>query len=115
MTTYNRGDVILVPFPFSDQTATKQRPAVVVSTDSYNTSGPDLIIAAVTSNIVAPLGIGDCRLVKWREAGLLKLSVVKAMLAPIEKTLVRRKLGSILKKDMDKIDEGLAKALGLKT
>jgi len=34
MTRYNRGDVILVPFPFSDQTTTKKRPAIIVSSDT---------------------------------------------------------------------------------
>ena len=29
MTVYNFGDVILVPFPFTDQSQAKQRPAVV--------------------------------------------------------------------------------------
>ena len=30
MTNYERGDVILVPFPFSDQSTTKKRPAVII-------------------------------------------------------------------------------------
>ncbi len=30
MTGYNFGDLILVPFPFTDQSATKRRPAVIV-------------------------------------------------------------------------------------
>jgi mRNA interferase MazF len=30
MTAYSFGDVILVPFPFTDQSHAKQRPAVVV-------------------------------------------------------------------------------------
>ena len=33
-TGYSFGDVVLVPFPFTDQTASKKRPAVVVSTDA---------------------------------------------------------------------------------
>ena len=28
---YESGSIVLVPFPFTDQTASKQRPAVVVS------------------------------------------------------------------------------------
>lgn len=31
MTDYEFGDVVLIPFPFTDQTTAKKRPAVVVS------------------------------------------------------------------------------------
>ena len=48
-TGYSFGDIVLVPFPFTDQSATKRRPAVVVSTERYNQERPDLIIMAVTS------------------------------------------------------------------
>ena len=34
------GDVVLVPFPFTDQTTTKKRPAVVVSSDAYHRDRP---------------------------------------------------------------------------
>ena len=49
MTSFDCGDVILVPFPFTDQTKRKQRPAIIVSTNAYNTERPDLIIMAVTA------------------------------------------------------------------
>ena len=44
MTRYNKGDVILVPFPFSDQTTAKKRPAVIVSSDTYNNISQDIVI-----------------------------------------------------------------------
>ena len=50
MTAYKRGDIVLVPFPFSDQTAVKKRPAVI-SSSQYNTTSHDIIIMAVTSRI----------------------------------------------------------------
>jgi mRNA interferase MazF len=43
------GEVVLVPFPFTDQSGTKKRPAVIVSGDGYNTSRRDILIMAITS------------------------------------------------------------------
>jgi mRNA interferase MazF len=43
------GDVVLVPFPFTSQTATKKRPAVVVSNRAYNAARPDAVVMAITS------------------------------------------------------------------
>jgi len=48
MTRYNKGDVVLVPFPFSDQTTTKKRPAVIISSDTYNDTSQDIVIMAIT-------------------------------------------------------------------
>jgi mRNA-degrading endonuclease toxin of MazEF toxin-antitoxin module len=42
MIRYNKGDVVLVPFPFSDQTTTKKRPAVIISSDTYNDASQDV-------------------------------------------------------------------------
>ena len=36
MTVYSFGDIVLVPFPFTDQTDRKKRPAVVVSSAAYH-------------------------------------------------------------------------------
>jgi mRNA-degrading endonuclease toxin of MazEF toxin-antitoxin module len=51
MTDYDFGDVVLVPFPFTDQTTTKKRPAVVVSSSVYNRERPDIVLVAVTSQM----------------------------------------------------------------
>ncbi|MHB9099406.1 MAG: type II toxin-antitoxin system PemK/MazF family toxin [Syntrophales bacterium] len=51
MTDYDFSDVILIPFPFTDQITTKRRPAVVVSSTAYHHNRPDLILMAITSQI----------------------------------------------------------------
>ena len=45
---FQRSDVVLVPFPFSDLSTTKVRPAVVVSSALYHATEPDLLLAALT-------------------------------------------------------------------
>ena len=82
------GDVLLVPFPFSNQTAGKQRPAVVVSSAAYNRERLDLVILAITSQIRPTLGLGEALVADWKQAGLIKASVLKPVLTTIEKGLV---------------------------
>jgi mRNA interferase MazF len=48
---YEFGDVVLVPFPFTNQKSFKKRPAVVVSSKAYNIAKPDIIIMAITSQL----------------------------------------------------------------
>ncbi len=93
------GDVVLVPFPFTDQTTVKQRPAVVVSSTAYHHERHDLIILAVTSQIRAGDKVGEADVVQWEAAGLLKPSVLKPLLATVERGLVRRKLGRLARED----------------
>ena len=50
-TTYKRGDVVLVPFPFTDLSSSKRRPALIISSDSFNASNQDVILVAITSQI----------------------------------------------------------------
>ena len=56
-TSFSQGDVVLVPFPFTDLSAIKQRPALVLPPDRSNEVRPDLVVAAITSQI--PTTPGD--------------------------------------------------------
>ena len=54
MATFIKGDVVVVPFPFSDLTKAKRRPALVLA----NLTGNDLILCQITSqNITDSYGI----------------------------------------------------------
>jgi mRNA interferase MazF len=99
MTGYEFGDLVLVPFPFTDQSTSKRRPAVVVSSDAYHRERPDLIILAVTSQARPVAGVGEAAIAKWKEAGLLRPSVLKPVVATIERGLVLRKLGRLADED----------------
>ena len=112
-TSYKRGDVVLVPFPFSDQTSVKQRPSLVVSVDAFHQRGPDLLIMAVTSQVGSPLKFGEFFIRDWHAAGLLKPSAVKAAMATVEARLVRRRLGHLSDYDLEQLKRTLQGLLGL--
>ena len=109
MTDYEFGDVVLVPFPFTDQSTSKKRPAVVVSSLTYHQQRPDVIVIAVTSQI-KPLS-GDMPLLNWHAAGLLKPSVIKPVLTTIEPTLILKRLGRLNEADRHNLKRILATLL----
>ena len=111
-TGYEFGDVVLVPFPFTDQTGSKQRPAVVISSARYHRERRDLIIMAVTSQVGRSATAGEVAVTAWQQAGLLKASVVKPVIATVEKQLVRRKLGRLAKEDRQALQDALRNILG---
>ena len=78
-TSYKRGDVVLVPFPFTDLSSTKQRPALVVSADHLNATRDDLLVAAITSQIPVMLAADEFMIPTSAlvECGLPKASVLR--------------------------------------
>lgn len=63
-TIYKRGSLVLVPFPFTDLSATKRRPALVVSPDWFNEESTDVVLVAVTSVLSKTLSRFDVLLNK---------------------------------------------------
>ena len=112
MTGYEFGDVILVPFPFTDQSTSKRRPAVVVSSDAYHGERPDLIILAITSQVRPQASLGEAAVIKWKEAGLLKPSVFKPVVTTLERGLVVRKLGRLEDEDRAALRKVIDEILG---
>ena len=98
MTPYKQGDIILIPFPFTDLSTLKQRPAFVISSDSYNKIHTDIIICAITSHIPAQTEPFDYLMTPndIQYAGLPKESLIKLdKIVTIDRRLVRKKLGTL--------------------
>ena len=106
------GDVVLVPFPFTSHTASKKRPAVVVSSRAYNTSRPDVVVMAVTSQLRPTSTLGEVQVGQWQAAGLLRPSVVKPVFATLERALVIRQLGSLSGADRAALRKAIGEILG---
>ena len=110
--TFKPWDIVLIPFPFTDLSATKKRPAVVVSSETYN-SGQDVMLLFLTSNVSATPRPGDYLLAEWETANLPKPSMIRMKLMTLDKDLILKKLGEIQEGDILKIKEELKEFFGL--
>jgi mRNA interferase MazF len=111
-TGYSFGDIVLVPFPFTDQSATKRRPAVVVSSSRYHAERPDVIIMAVTSQARPAGALGEVQVKDWQAAGLIKPSVVKPVITTLEQSLVIRRLGQLKQVDQANLRKAISAIIG---
>ncbi len=106
------GDVVLVPFPFTNQAASKRRPAVVVSRRAYNEAPPDVVVMAITSQLRPSPGLGEVWVIQWQAAGLLKPSAIKPVFATLERSLVIRRLGALGAEDRAALRSAIGETLG---
>ena len=106
------GAVVLVRFPFTNQTGSKQRPAVVISNRAYNTTKPDVVIMAITSKLRQDSEPGEVLIDQWQAAGLLKPSAVKPVFATIEQALIVRQLGTLGDGDQAALRKAIGEVLG---
>ena len=97
-TSSRRGDVVLVPFPFTDLSTTKQRPALVVSPDGWNAAQSDVMLVAITSQLNVTPGPQDVVLAPGDVAagGLPKPSRIRTTkLFTMHQGLLKRTLGHL--------------------
>jgi len=112
MTSFRQGDVVLVRFVFTDESGEKRRPALILSSDDYQHSRQEVIIAAITSNVQRLL-VGDQSIADWRAAGLLFPSVATGVIRTVKQSMLDRRLGSLTPTDLSAVQQELAHALGL--
>ena len=113
-TGYSRGDVVLVNFVYSEETGTKRRPVLLLSTEAYHNGRQEAIVAAITSN-THRISTGDTLVNQWEAAGLLYPSVVTGILRTIKQEMVASKLGSLTPGDLAVVEAEVGHILGLVT
>ena len=111
-TRFEFGDIVLVPFPFTDQSGSKKRPAVIVSSTAYQQARRDVLIMAVTSQLRPSGSFGEVTVQDWQAAGLLKPSAIKPVVTTIEQSLVIRSLGKLKAVDLAALRGTLAIIIG---
>ncbi len=110
--SFDRHTVVRVPFPFSDRTATKNRPALVLSdAAAFNTPAGHSVMAMITSEENPPWPL-DCTLTDIVAAGLPAPSKVRFKLFTFDHRLVRGELGKLAPADSERVAAALAQLLG---
>jgi mRNA interferase MazF len=93
------GEFWVADIPFTDGTASKRRPILVLWLD-----GADLVAAAITS--AAPRSATDFALADWKASGLRVVSTVRlSRLDCLEQSLLIARIGAISPKDAQAIKQ----------
>ena len=99
-----QGNILLMPFPFSDQSGRKVRPVIVLSNDEFNEHSQDIIAIGITSNISKDkytLGLDNKDL---KEGKLKTKCAIKVEnILRLDKSLIIKKIGKIKEEKLDKI------------
>ncbi len=106
--TYRHFDVVVVPFPFTDSTQKKRRPALVLSqSEAFNGKIEHSVLAMITSqkNESWPL---DCAIQNKNQSGLTAPSVVRMKLFTLDHRFILRKIGHLSKKDQNQVKQSLS-------
>jgi len=103
---YEQKEIVLMPFPYSDLTGAKQRPALIISNDKLNKT-EDRICCLITSN--KPKDKGILIENKHMENGKIVFEswVKPHRIFTINKKIINKKIGSINDDFYDKIVENI--------
>ena len=114
-----RGDVVLVDYPYSDRTGSKVRPCLVVQNDRNNQRLDDTIVVTISSRTQRAQSeptqlLIDVTTPAGQQSGLLFTSTVQCEnIVTVDCQFVRRRIGSVPAATMQQVNDGLKASLGL--
>lgn len=107
---YKKGTIILTPFPFTDLSGSKVRPALIISNGKI---GSHIVILFITSQnkLKDPYSV---TVKPSKENGVKAPSkILCSKIATLENKVALGEIGSLSKSDLKKVDSNLKKILTL--
>lgn len=104
---FKTGDIVLVPFPYTDFQVRKKRPVAIISPNEANKNG-DFTAIFITSKIDATPKMGDYKILDWSKAGLPKPSMTRMKFLTISKELILKKIGDLKPNDLKNLCESIS-------
>ncbi len=114
-----RGDVVLVDYPYSDRTGSKVRPCLVVQNDRNNQRLDDTIVVTITRTTLRAQReptrlLIDLNTPAGQQSGLLFTSAVQCEnVLTIDCQFILRKIGSLPAATMKQVEDCLKVSLGI--
>ena len=107
---YKMFDIVVVPFPFTDQDTDKKRPALVLSDSIFNEATDNCVLAMITSakNPEWPL---DIHISSIQKSGLSAPSKIRMKIFTLDSRLILKKIGGLSTKDQKAVKENLQKLM----
>ena len=94
-------DIVIVPFPFSNQLGAKRRPALVLSESRFNRRG-QTVLAMITTAGHHPWP-GDVDLTDLTAAGLNAPCLVRLKLFTLDRRMILKKIGRMAATDQQQV------------
>ncbi|MBI5798190.1 type II toxin-antitoxin system PemK/MazF family toxin [Candidatus Woesearchaeota archaeon] len=103
---FKQGEIVLVSFPFTDLTNTKQRPAVVISKNEYNNAKKDVIVCGITSQLKETKESILITNQDLEKGNLPKISLIKIdKIFTLDKNIFKRSLGEVKKETLQQVKQ----------
>ena len=104
MEKFMKGDVVVLPFPFSDLSASKKRPALIIAP----LDGDDIILCQITSQA----RVDDYSVIlnnsDFKQGSLNLVSIIKPnKLFTADKSIIHYKIGSIKDKKLKEVIDSI--------
>ena len=111
--SFRKGKIVLAELPYSDENGSKQRPALVISSDAYNQSSPDVILAKITGSDYGtpyelPLNASMLKSGELSKPCYIDLGNFRA----VDKKLILRDIATLNEKSIKSCDEKIRKVFG---
>jgi mRNA interferase MazF len=104
----NKGDIVLIPFPFTDLSGLKNRPALIL-VDGES----DITVSFITTQLKWQEDF-DVKIEPTPTNGLKRTSLIRlSKLATIDKDLVFGELGNLSQDELNNVDKNLVKIFKL--
>lgn len=105
--TYRQFEVVVVPFPFTDSSAAKKRPALIISNaTTFNRSTKKSVVAMITTASHVPWAL-DVPITDLASAGLKARSIIRMKLFTLDDVLVIKKIGKLTTSDREVVQKSL--------